>query len=35
VVLVTGDPEVQSAVEAVEYGAFRYLIKPAPPPPAR
>ncbi|MEP7050219.1 MAG: EAL domain-containing protein [Pseudomonadota bacterium] len=30
VVLVTGNPGVQSAVEAVEYGAFRYLIKPVP-----
>ncbi len=28
VVLVTGNPGVQSAAEAVEYGAFRYLIKP-------
>lgn len=28
VVLVTGNPAVQSAVEALEYGAFRYLIKP-------
>jgi len=27
-VLVTGDPMLQTAVEAVEYGAFRYLIKP-------
>jgi EAL domain-containing protein (putative c-di-GMP-specific phosphodiesterase class I) len=30
VVLVTGNPEVTSAAEAVEYGAFRYLIKPVP-----
>ena len=30
VVLVTGNPGVQSAAEAVEYGAFRYLIKPVP-----
>jgi len=30
VVLVTGNPGLQSAVEAVEYGAFRYLIKPVP-----
>jgi len=30
VVLVTGDPGVQSAAEAVEYGEFRYLIKPVP-----
>lgn len=30
VVLVTGVPGVQSATDAVEYGAFRYLIKPVP-----
>ncbi|HWZ92296.1 MAG TPA: EAL domain-containing protein, partial [Polyangiaceae bacterium] len=30
VVLVTGNPGVQSAAEAIEYGAFRYLIKPVP-----
>ncbi|HEX3849402.1 MAG TPA: EAL domain-containing protein, partial [Polyangiaceae bacterium] len=30
VVLITGDPGVKSAAEAVEYGAFRYLIKPVP-----
>ena len=30
VVLVTGNPEVQTAADAVEYGAFRYLIKPVP-----
>src|SRR5882724_8678678 len=30
VVLVTGNPDVNSAAEAVEYGAFRYLIKPVP-----
>jgi EAL domain-containing protein (putative c-di-GMP-specific phosphodiesterase class I)/CheY-like chemotaxis protein len=28
VILVTGFPDVQSAVKAVEYGAFRYLQKP-------
>jgi EAL domain-containing protein (putative c-di-GMP-specific phosphodiesterase class I) len=28
VVLVTGNPNVESAVAAVEYGAFKYLIKP-------
>jgi EAL domain-containing protein (putative c-di-GMP-specific phosphodiesterase class I) len=28
VVLMTGRPDLQSAVEAVEYGAFRYLTKP-------
>jgi EAL domain-containing protein (putative c-di-GMP-specific phosphodiesterase class I) len=27
-VLMTGDPVLETAVEAVEYGAFRYLIKP-------
>ncbi len=30
VVLMTGSPDLDSAVEAVEYGAFRYLIKPVP-----
>ena len=30
VVLMTGQPGVQSAVDAIEYGAFRYLIKPVP-----
>ena len=30
VVLVTGDPSLESAAEAVGYGAFRYLIKPVP-----
>jgi EAL domain-containing protein (putative c-di-GMP-specific phosphodiesterase class I) len=30
IVLVTGDPGIHSAAEAVEYGAFRYLIKPVP-----
>lgn len=28
VVLMTGSPSLDSAVSAVEYGAFRYLIKP-------
>lgn len=28
VVLVTGNPDLDSAVLAVEYGAFKYLIKP-------
>jgi EAL domain-containing protein (putative c-di-GMP-specific phosphodiesterase class I) len=28
VVLVTGGPAVETAVEAIEYGAYRYLIKP-------
>ena len=30
VVLVTGNPGVSSASDAVGYGAFRYLIKPVP-----
>jgi len=30
VVLMTGRPGVESAVEAIGYGAFRYLIKPVP-----
>lgn len=29
-VFLTGSPDLQSAIEAVEYGAFRYLIKPVP-----
>jgi EAL domain-containing protein (putative c-di-GMP-specific phosphodiesterase class I) len=28
VILMTGDPGLESAVRAVEYGAFRYLAKP-------
>ncbi|MEI9948017.1 MAG: EAL domain-containing protein [Pseudomonadota bacterium] len=28
VILVTGNPDLASATEAVEYGAFKYLIKP-------
>jgi EAL domain-containing protein (putative c-di-GMP-specific phosphodiesterase class I) len=28
VILLTGAPDFQTAVEAVEYGAFRYLVKP-------
>jgi len=28
VILMTGEPSLQSAVRAVEYGAFRYLAKP-------
>lgn len=27
-IFVTGRPNLQSAIEAIEYGAFRYLIKP-------
>lgn len=30
VILVTGEPNVESAMRAVEYGAFRYLPKPVP-----
>jgi EAL domain-containing protein (putative c-di-GMP-specific phosphodiesterase class I) len=30
-VFLTGNPDLQSAIEAVEYGAFRYLVKPVPP----
>lgn len=28
VILITGEPSLESAVRAVEYGAFRYLAKP-------
>jgi len=28
VILITGGPDLESAVTALEYGAFRYLIKP-------
>jgi EAL domain-containing protein (putative c-di-GMP-specific phosphodiesterase class I) len=31
VILMTGEPNLASAVRAVEYGAFRYLSKPVPP----
>ena len=31
VVLVTGLPAVESAAEAVEYGAFKYIVKPVDP----
>jgi EAL domain-containing protein (putative c-di-GMP-specific phosphodiesterase class I) len=31
VVLVTGQPALSSAAEAIEYGAFMYLIKPVKP----
>ena len=31
VVLITGQPGLETAIEAVEYGAFRYLIKPVLP----
>ena len=30
VILMTGEPSVRSAAQAVEYGAFRYLEKPVP-----
>jgi EAL domain-containing protein (putative c-di-GMP-specific phosphodiesterase class I) len=32
VILMTGGPAIESAVEAMEYGAVRYLIKPVDPP---
>lgn len=28
VILVTGEPDVRTAIQAVEYGALRYLLKP-------
>ena len=28
-VFLTGSPDIASAIQAVEYGAFRYLVKPA------
>lgn len=28
VVILTGNPQVESAIDAVEYGALRYLVKP-------
>ncbi|MBC8133597.1 MAG: EAL domain-containing protein [Deltaproteobacteria bacterium] len=31
VIIMTGGPAVQSAIEAMEYGAHRYLIKPVDP----
>lgn len=31
VVLVTGLPALESATEAIEYGAFKYLVKPVDP----
>jgi EAL domain-containing protein (putative c-di-GMP-specific phosphodiesterase class I)/CheY-like chemotaxis protein len=30
-VFLTGSPDLQSAIDAVEYGAFRYLVKPVLP----
>ena len=29
-VFLTGSPDLASAIEAIEYGAFRYLLKPVP-----
>jgi EAL domain-containing protein (putative c-di-GMP-specific phosphodiesterase class I) len=31
VIMVTGDPSVESAIEAIEHGVYRYLTKPVPP----
>jgi EAL domain-containing protein (putative c-di-GMP-specific phosphodiesterase class I) len=31
VILVTGEPSVQTAADAVEFGALRYLVKPVDP----
>ncbi len=31
IILVTGNPTIESAVQAVEHGALRYLIKPVDP----
>lgn len=31
VLLMTGAPDVESAAQAVEHGAFQYLLKPLPP----
>jgi EAL domain-containing protein (putative c-di-GMP-specific phosphodiesterase class I)/ActR/RegA family two-component response regulator len=31
VILMTGEPGLESAVQAIEYGAFRYLAKPVAP----
>ena len=31
VLIVTGAPSMESAIKAVEYGAFRYVTKPVPP----
>ena len=31
VLLMTGDPRVESAIQAVEFGAHRYLVKPVEP----
>lgn len=31
VIIMTGSPDVQSATQAIEHGAFRYLLKPVDP----
>jgi EAL domain-containing protein (putative c-di-GMP-specific phosphodiesterase class I) len=31
VIMVTGDPSIESAVEAIEHGIYRYLTKPVAP----
>jgi EAL domain-containing protein (putative c-di-GMP-specific phosphodiesterase class I) len=31
VILTTGEPRLDSAVQAIEYGVFRYLVKPVEP----
>lgn len=31
VLLVTGDPNLQTAINALDYGAFKYLLKPVAP----
>ena len=30
-IFMTGSPALETAMEAIEYGAFRYLVKPVPP----
>jgi len=35
VLLMTGQPEVETARRAIEYGAMRYLLKPVAPPELR
>ncbi len=32
VILITGNPSLMTAMSAVQYGGFRYLVKPVPPP---
>lgn len=31
VILVTGGPDIQTAIQAIEYGVYRYLVKPVDP----